>query len=181
MPVKFDASFAEKFISQDDFKNIAPKVLAAADKLHNGTGEGSEFTGWLNLAQNYDKGEFARIKSAAEKIRADSDVLIVIGIGGSYLGARAAIEFLQGNNYNLLNTPQILFAGNSLSGQSLDDVLALCEGKRVSLCVISKSGTTMEPAVAFRVLRGYMEKRYANAAKDNQRFARGADRPSPLN
>ena len=118
--------------------------------------------GWVNLPFDYDKEEFTRIKLAAEKIKNDTDVLIVIGIGGSYLGARAAIEFLKGPYYNNLrgDAPEIYFVGNNISGAYLDDMLKLCEGKRVSVNIISKSGTTTEPAIAFRVFRKLLEERY---------------------
>ncbi len=134
----------------------------AHDRLHSKTGLGNDFLGWVNLPESYDKEEFARIEKAAEKIKSDSDVLIVIGIGGSYLGARAAIEFLKSPYYNSLRegTPEIYFAGNSISGSSLNELLRICEGKRVSVNIISKSGTTTEPAIAFRVFREYLEQHY---------------------
>ena len=130
--------------------------------LHNGTGAGSDFTGWLTWPDNYDREEYERIKKSAEKIRNDSQVLVVIGIGGSYLGARAVIEYIHSPSYNLMckDTPQIFFAGNSLSGSEMANVLKLCDGKDVSVCVISKSGTTTEPAIAFRIFKEYMENRY---------------------
>ena len=130
--------------------------------INEKNGLGNDFLGWVDLPVNYDKEEFSRIRVAAEKIKTDSDVLIVIGIGGSYLGARAAIEFIHSQNYNDLatSTPKIYFAGNSISGSYLSDLLKLCEGKRVSVNIISKSGTTTEPAVAFRVFREYLEKTY---------------------
>ena len=115
--------------------------------------------GWLSLPTDYDKAEFARIQAAAERIRQDTDIFIVIGIGGSYLGARAAIEFLKSPLYNAKkkDTPDIYFAGNSISGTALKELLELCKGRRVSVNVISKSGTTTEPAIAFRVFRDYLE------------------------
>ena len=150
------------FINEDEFKGIAPMVKAAHEMLHTGTGLGNDFIGWLTLPTDYDKEEFARIKKAAEKIKKDTDVFIVIGIGGSYLGARAAIEFLTSQNYNALakDTPQIYFTGNSISSSALSDLLEICEGKNVSINMISKSGTTTEPAIAFRVFREYLEKKY---------------------
>ncbi len=162
MATRLNTRYAEKFIDQSKYQAAAARVPEIHEMLHNGTGLGNDFLGWLSLPTDYDKEEFSRIKKAAEKIRSDSDILIVIGIGGSYLGARAAIEFLTSPNYNLTakNTPQIFFSGNSISSAALTELLALCEGKRVSVNVISKSGTTTEPAIAFRVFREYLEERY---------------------
>lgn len=162
MAVKFIDKYAKQFFGADELVGISSQVKAAHDTLHKGNGLGNDFLGWLDLPTKYDKKEFARIKKAAEKIISDTDVFIVIGIGGSYLGARAAIEFLGSNYYNdkAKNTPNIYFVGNSISGSALKDVLDMCEGKRVSVNVISKSGTTTEPAIAFRVFRKYLEERY---------------------
>ncbi|MBE6749682.1 MAG: glucose-6-phosphate isomerase [Ruminococcaceae bacterium] len=162
MSVRFSYSYAADFINQNELKGLEPQVNAAHESLKNKSGLGNDFLGWVNLPFDYDKEEFARIKLAAEKIKKDTDILIVIGIGGSYLGARAAIEFLKGPYYNSLrdNVPEIHFAGNSISGAYLADLLKLCEGKRVSVNIISKSGTTTEPAVAFRVFRKYLEEQY---------------------
>lgn len=126
------------------------------------TGMGNDFLGWVDLPTQYDKEEFARIKAAAKKIQGNSDVFVVIGIGGSYLGARAAIEFLKSEKYNDLrkDTPAIYFAGNSISSTALAELVAICEGKDVSINMISKSGTTTEPAIAFRVFRELLEKKY---------------------
>ena len=123
--------------------------------LHEKTGLGSEFTGWLTWPSDYNKEEFARIKKVSEKIKSNSDVFIVIGIGGSYLGARAVIELIKSKNYNNLskNTPDIYFIGNSFSPTSICELLKICENKDISINVISKSGTTLEPALAFRVLK----------------------------
>ena len=127
------------------------------------TGEGNDFLGWVDLPTNYDKEEFDRIKKSAEFIKKNADVLIVIGIGGSYLGARAVIEAVKSYNYNLLakDTPQIYFIGNSISPSSLNEIVALCEGKDICVNVISKSGTTTEPAIAFRVFRDLVNSRYS--------------------
>ncbi len=165
MALKLNSSFAASFLRENDIKGLTEQVASAHNQLKNGTGLGNDFIGWVNLPFNYDKEEFSRIKAAAEKIKSDTDVLIVIGIGGSYLGARAAIEFLKGPYYNSLKNgvPEIYFAGNSISGSALNDILKLCEGKRVSLNIISKSGTTTEPAVAFRVLRKFLEEQYGEA------------------
>ncbi len=159
MAVSINTRYISDLVSEREILALQPQVTLAHDMLHNGTGLGSDFLGWLDLPVNYDKEEFARIQAAAARIQADSDVLVVIGIGGSYLGARAAIEFLKSNNYNLKkkDTPSIFFAGNSISGTQLSELLELCEGKRVSVNVISKSGTTTEPAIAFRVFRKYLE------------------------
>ena len=162
MSVSFNYKYAADVISEEEFTSIWPFVSAAHDMLHGGTGAGSDFTGWLTWPFYYDKEEYERIKKSAEKIRSDSQVLVVIGIGGSYLGARAVIEYIHSPSYNLMthDSPQIFFAGNSLSGSELDNVLKLCEGKDVSVCVISKSGTTTEPAIAFRIFKEYMENKY---------------------
>lgn len=154
--------YASNFVREDELAGMAPQVEAAHRQLHEGSGLGNDFIGWLDLPVNYDREEFARIQSAAERIRSDSDILIVIGIGGSYLGARAAIEFVHSPLYNnkQKDTPDIYFAGNSISPDALGELLELCEGRRVSVNVISKSGTTTEPAIAFRVFRRYLEDRY---------------------
>lgn len=163
--VKFDYQKALGFISQAELDNMAPQVEAAHALLHSKSGAGSDFLGWLELPKNYDRDEFSRIQAAAEKIQKNSDVLVVIGIGGSYLGARAAIEMLSHSFFNLQDetgrkAPQILFAGNSLSSTYLAELLELLDSKNFSINVISKSGTTTEPAVAFRVLRALLEKKY---------------------
>ncbi|HEX3038388.1 MAG TPA: glucose-6-phosphate isomerase [Oscillospiraceae bacterium] len=162
MSIKVDCQHLSNFISQDEYKAIAPQVKLAHETLHSGTGLGNDFIGWVNLPTDYDREEFARIKKAADKIKSDTDVFIVIGIGGSYLGARAAIEFLKSNNYNAMkkDTPDIYFTGNSISSSALSELIAICEGKSVSINMISKSGTTTEPAIAFRVFRELLEKKY---------------------
>ena len=162
MALHFNSSYAQDFLRENDIKGLAAQVSAADLMIKEKNGLGNDFLGWVDLPENYDKEEFARIKKAAEKIKNDTDVLVVIGIGGSYLGARAAIEFLKSHYYNNLtkDTPDIYFAGNSISGSALADLLAICEGKRVSVNIISKSGTTTEPAVAFRVFRKLLEERY---------------------
>ena len=162
MSISFNQSFAADFIRENDIEGLKSQIIAAHETVNNKSGLGNDFLGWVTLPEDYDKEEFARIKKAAEKIKSDTDVLIVIGIGGSYLGARAAIEFLKGPYFNNLrkDVPEIYFTGNSISGSDLADVLALCEGKRVSVNIISKSGTTTEPAIAFRVFRKLLEERY---------------------
>ena len=162
MSIKFIDKYASPFIGSDELKGIAPAVKAAHEVLETRTGLGNDFLGWVDLPANYDKDEFDRVKAAAKRIISDSDILIVIGIGGSYLGARAAIEFIKSPLYNNMKkeTPDIYFAGNSISGSQLSDLLKICEGKKVSVNVISKSGTTTEPAIAFRVFRKWLEENY---------------------
>ena len=173
MSVKFNGKYLAKFVKDTEFEAIWPQVKAAHEMLEGRTGPGNDFLGWVDLPVNYDKEEFARIKAAAEKICSDSDVLVVIGIGGSYLGARAAIEAIKGQMYNCTckKTPQIFFAGNSISPAYLQDILACCEGKEVSVNVISKSGTTTEPALAFRVFKKYLEERYGKEGAAKRIYA----------
>lgn len=172
MSVIFSTKYLEKFIKDHEYKAAKPKVLAAHNMLNSGTGFGSEFTGWLNLPFNYDKDEFSRIKKAAQKICSNSDILVVIGIGGSYLGARAAIEFLKSQNYNALskNTPDIYFVGNNISSDHLAEILEICEGKDISINMISKSGTTTEPAIAFRIFRDYLIDKYGESQAKERIF-----------
>lgn len=156
---------AQKFIDDHEVESIKPAVLDAAKRLKEKTGDGKDFLGWIDLPVNYDKEEFARIKKAAEKIRNDSDILFVIGIGGSYLGARAAIDFVKHSFYNDLpkekrKAPQIYYVGNSMSGAYIEELIDLIGDKDFSVNVISKSGTTTEAAVAFRVFRELTEKKY---------------------
>ena len=162
MGLKFDSGFASAFLRENDIEGLRSQVAAAHKAIADKSGLGSDFLGWVDLPESYDKEEFARIKKAAKKIQGDTDVLLVIGIGGSYLGARAAIEFLKGQNFNRLRdgVPEIYFTGNSISGSALADIIKICENKRVSVNIISKSGTTTEPAVAFRVFRKMLEERY---------------------
>ncbi len=162
MSLKVNFKYAGELSSSDNLSAVQPEVNSAFDKLTEKTGEGSDFLGWLDLPVNYDKEEFLRIKKCAEKIRKDSEVLVVLGIGGSYLGARAAIEFVKSCNYNLLrkDTPAIYFGGNSLSSTSLSELISLVDGKDFSVNVISKSGTTTETAVAFRIFKKLIEDKY---------------------
>ena len=162
MPLKLESSYLNGFVSQHEYEAIAPQVETAHQLLMSKTGMGNDFLGWVNLPTAYDKEEFARIKAAAKKIQGNSDVFVVIGIGGSYLGARAAIEFLKSEKYNDLrkDTPAIYFAGNSISSTALAELVQICEGKDISINMISKSGTTTEPAIAFRVFRELLEKKY---------------------
>lgn len=160
MATSLDIRHLEGFVREHELQGMQAQVTAAHETLHSGTGAGNDFLGWLALPTDYDKEEFARIQAAAERIKKDTDVFIAIGIGGSYLGARAVIEFLKSPLYNNLkkDTPDVYFAGNNISAAALSELLSLCEGKRVSINVISKSGTTTEPAIAFRVFRDYLEK-----------------------
>ncbi|MBX9974105.1 glucose-6-phosphate isomerase [Cytobacillus firmus] len=163
--VRFDYTKALPFFGEHEITYLQDAVKVAHHSLHEQTGAGSDFLGWIDLPANYDKEEFSRIQKAAEKIKSDSDVLIVIGIGGSYLGARAAIEMLQHSFYNALpkekrGTPQVLFAGNNISSAYMKDLMDLLDGKEWSINVISKSGTTTEPALAFRIFRKMLEEKY---------------------
>lgn len=162
MATKLTDKYVKGFISDKEYEAMAPYVKTAHEMLHAGTGLGNDFIGWLHLPTDYDKEEFARIKAAAEKIKKNTDVFVVIGIGGSYLGARAAIEFIKSPNYNVLakDVPQVYFTGNSISSNALSELIEICEGKDVSINMISKSGTTTEPAIAFRVFRELLEKKY---------------------
>ena len=170
MPTKLSEKHLQGFLREDEYAGIALSVKAAHEALHSGTGLGNDFIGWLDLPTNYDKEEFARIKAAAKKIQSNSDIFVVIGIGGSYLGARAAIDFIKSPNYNDIckDTPKIYYIGNSISSNSLAELIEICEGKDVSINMISKSGTTTEPAIAFRVFRDLLEKKYGkDGAKDH--------------
>ncbi|MDR2656171.1 MAG: glucose-6-phosphate isomerase [Oscillospiraceae bacterium] len=163
MAVKLNAKYTGVFVAAHELEAIAPLAEAAHKALFGGTGAGNEFLGWRELPANYDKEEFKRIEAAAQKIREDTgSILIVLGIGGSYLGARAAIQFLKGEFYNDLagSSPRIYFAGNNLSAAYISNILRLCEGKSVYVNVISKSGTTTETALAFRIFREYLAGRY---------------------
>lgn len=163
--VTFDYSKAAKFISADEVTSMERIVEQSKEVLVSRNGAGNDFLGWIDLPVDYDKEEFARIQEAAEKICSDSEVLVVIGIGGSYLGARAAIEFLRHSFYNVVSkevrkTPEIYFAGNSISGRYLSDLIQVIGDRDFSVNVISKSGTTTEPAIAFRVFKEMLEKKY---------------------
>ncbi|MDR6227211.1 glucose-6-phosphate isomerase [Desmospora profundinema] len=172
----FDHKTALPFIGAHELEQLEPAVLAAHDQLHQGTGAGSDFLGWVDLPTAYDREEFVRIRQAADRIRSDSDALVVIGIGGSYLGARAAIEMLTHSFYNQLPAdqrkgPEIVFAGHHISSTYLSHLLGHLEGKRVSVNVISKSGTTTEPAIAFRIVKAWMEKRYGKEEAKRRIYA----------
>ena len=171
--IKLDLSKLEGFLPQDYLEQRREGLERAADMLAHHNGPGGDFTGWVTLPRDYDKGEFARIKAAAEKIRRQSQVLVVIGIGGSYLGARAVIELLASPNYNLKqkDTPDIYFAGNGLSTDALLELIALIGERDFSVNVISKSGTTTEPAVAFRIFREMLERKYGREGARERIYA----------
>ena len=167
--VKLDLTGTQKFAPAPD----TAACKAAIDTLVKGTGAGNDFTGWVDLPENYDRAEFARIQAAAKKIQASSKALVVIGIGGSYLGARAVIELLKSPNYNALpkDTPDIYFAGNGISGEALSELLTLIGDRDFSVNVISKSGTTTEPAIAFRIFKELLEKKYGKDGARERIFA----------
>lgn len=161
----FSCKHAAPFLSERELQALAPEVELAHECLHNRTGLGSDFLGWIDLPKDYDREEFDRVREAALRIQGDSEVFVVIGIGGSYLGARAAIEMLSHSFYNLLphkerQTPQVFFVGHAISGTYLTELLEIIGDRDFSVNVISKSGTTTEPAIAFRVFRELLEKRY---------------------
>ena len=174
--IKFDYSKALSFFQEHEVTYLKDTVKQLHHTIHEKTGAGSDYLGWLSLPSDYDKEEFLRIKKSAEKIKNDSDILLVIGIGGSYLGARAAIEMLQHSFYNLLpkekrNAPQIIFAGNNISSTYMKDIMDLLEGKDFSINVISKSGTTTEPAIAFRIFRKVLEEKYGKEEAKKRIYA----------
>ena len=162
MSIKLSDKFLQGFVSETELNEISAEAKDALALVKSGKGEGNDFLGWTTLPENYDKDEFERIKVAAEKIKKNSDILVVIGIGGSYLGARAAIEFVKSSIYNNLkkDTPDIYFAGNNISSTALTELLSICEGKDIAVNVISKSGTTTEPAIAFRVFKQLLIDKY---------------------
>ena len=173
MAVKFQGKYLNGFVKPEEFDYVSKEVELCHEVLHQKSGAGNDFLGWLNLPFDYDKEEFDRIKKAAEKIRNDSEVLVVIGIGGSYLGARAAIEFLGSPFYNNLdsNKLKIYFVGNNISGSYLNHILAMCKDKEMSVNVISKSGTTTESAIAFRVFKELMEEKYGKEGAKERIYA----------
>ena len=163
--IRFDYSKALSFFGEHELTYLSDAVKVAHHSLHEQTGAGNDFLGWIDLPVEYDKEEFSRIQKSAEKIKSDSDVLLVVGIGGSYLGARAAIEMLNHSFYNALpkekrSTPQVLFVGQNISSTYMRDLMDLLNGKDFSINVISKSGTTTEPAIAFRIFRKMLEEKY---------------------
>lgn len=173
MAIKFVSNHAEDIVSAQDIKNLEAQAVAAMNTLHSKTGAGNDFLGWVTLPTDYDKEEFDRIKKASEYIKENADILIVIGIGGSYLGARAVIEALTSPNYNSIkkDTPDIYFIGNSISPSMLTELVSICEGKDICVNVISKSGTTTEPAIAFRVFRDLVYSKYSEEEAAKRIFA----------
>lgn len=174
--VTFDYSKAAGFISDHEVESMKKIALQAKDTLLSKEGAGNDFLGWVDLPIDYDKDEFARIKAAAERIKEDSEVLVVIGIGGSYLGARAAIEFLRHNFYNMVSkevrkTPEIYYAGNSISSTYLKHLIDVIGDRDFSVNVISKSGTTTEPAIAFRVFKAMLEEKYGKEGAAKRIYA----------
>ncbi len=174
--VVFDYSRAAGFVSAEEMDNMKATVMCARDVLMAGSGAGNDFLGWIDLPVDYNKEEFERIKKAAAKIQNDSDVLLVVGIGGSYLGARAAIEFLSHSFYNVLpkgkrKTPEIYFLGNSISSKYIQDLKDVLEGKDFSVNIISKSGTTTEPAIAFRVFKEMLIEKYGREEANKRIYA----------
>ena len=172
--IQVDISHVWGQVSLPDLLNMEKEVFDAHMTLTEGTGAGSDYLGWLNLPTRQTTPELRRIQQAADRIRAESDVCVVVGIGGSYLGPRAAIELLQGPNHNMgkgKGNPQIYFAGNSLSTRHWNELVRLLEGKDFSVIVISKSGTTTEPAIAFRGLRWMLERRYGHDAANSRVYA----------
>ena len=174
--VTFDYSKANCFITENEVKYMSKLAVDAKDLLVSKEGAGNDFVGWIDLPVDYDKEEFARIKVAAEKIKNDSEVLLVIGIGGSYLGARAAIEFLRHSFYNVVSkeirkTPEIYFVGNSISSTYIKHLMDVIGDRDFSINMISKSGTTTEPAIAFRVFKEILEKKYGKEAAAKRIYA----------
>lgn len=174
--IQFDYSKIGKFVQEHEISNLQQQVTTADSMLRNATGAGSDYLGWINLPKDYDKEEFARIKEAAKKIQNESEVLVVLGIGGSYLGAKAALDFLNHTFYNLLGsdkrkTPQIFFAGNSISSTYLAELVEIIGDRDFSVNMISKSGTTTEPAIAFRVFKELLIKKYGVEGANDRIYA----------
>ncbi len=172
----FDYTKALSFVGQHEIDQLKDQIETAHHALHNGTGAGSEYIGWVDLPENYDREEFERIQKSATKIQSDSDVLLVIGIGGSYLGARAALEMLNHSFYNMLEkndreTPQVIFVGHHMSSTYIQELFDVLENKDVSINVISKSGTTTEPAIAFRIFRAFLEEKYGKSEARKRIYA----------
>lgn len=174
--LELDLNYISSFISKDDMERMIPSLNSAQKMLNAGTGLGADFLGWLDLPQNYDLDEYARVKNASEKIRMSCDVFIVVGIGGSYLGARAAIEMLSNNFRNLLSRndrkgPMVLYAGNNMSSSYIAELLDFVKDMDICVNVISKSGTTTESAIAFRLIKELMEKKYGKGGASERIFA----------
>jgi glucose-6-phosphate isomerase len=175
-----DLTYTSAFVAQQEIEAITPMVKCAAALLDSRTGPGNEFLGWIDLPENYDKSEYERIKAAAAKIRNDSEVLVVIGIGGSYLGAKAALEFCGHSFRNQVEKPEIYFAGTNISGTYLTHLIQLIGDRDFSVNVISKSGTTTEPAIAFRVFKGLLEQKYGKKGASERIYATTDERKGAL-
>ena len=173
MAVKYNTDYLSEVITKEEWQGMAPFTKEAFRMVKKGSGAGNDFLGWVSLPDNYDKEEFARIEQAAERIKNSCDVFVVLGIGGSYLGARAAIEFVKSPLYNNLkkDTPDVYFAGNNISPTALTELLSICEGKDICVNVISKSGTTTETAIAFRVFKKLLTDRYGAEGAKSRIFA----------
>jgi len=174
--LELDLSYIASFISKGEMEDMAPSLKSAQRMLYDGTGKGADFLGWLDLPQNYDKEEYARVKAAAEKIKKSCDAFIIVGIGGSYLGARAAIEMLSNNFRNLLGKndrkgPMVFYAGNNISASYTSELMDLVKDMDICVNVISKSGTTTESAIAFRLIKELMEKKYGKSGAAERIFA----------
>lgn len=174
--IQFSYQHALDFMNKEELHNLSEFVTVAHQAIHNKTGPGNDFLGWVDLPKNYDKEEYARIKAAAEKIQKDSDILLVIGIGGSYLGAKAALEMLNHSFQNMLTkeqrkVPQIIFAGHHMSSTYMQELFEVLEEKDFSINIISKSGTTTEPAIAFRVFKKYLEDKYGKEEAKSRIYA----------
>ena len=169
MFLKLRTDYLKKFINSHEYDQYESLVKVSHKTLHKEVLNDNNFVGWLNLPTDYNKDEIKRIKLASKKIQEDSEILIVIGIGGSYLGARASIEFLGSSNYNLLDgkQPKIFFVGNNISSSYINEILKICTNKKFSINVISKSGTTTEPAIAFRIFKEFLENQ---VGKEEARF-----------
>ncbi len=168
--------YSKTFIKEHEIENLREAIKLSHKMLHEKTGAGSDFLGWVELPRNYDKDEFERVIAAAERIKSSSEVLLVIGIGGSYLGTRSAIEFLGHSFHNMLTkeerkAPAVYYLGNNISGVYYKQLMEVIEGKEVSVCVVSKSGTTTEPAIAFRLIKSFMEKKYGKAEAAKRTYA----------
>ena len=172
MSLTINEKFLDGFVSAHEIEYLAEDAVASLEKVKNKKGAGADFLGWVDLPVAYNKEEFSRIRAAAERIKKSCDILIVLGIGGSYLGARAVIEFVNSPLYNALkkDTPDIYFSGNNISTTALCELLSLCEGKDICVNVISKSGTTTETAVAFRVFRDLLYKKYGEEGARSRIF-----------
>lgn len=181
MAVKLETKYLYPFIKDEEYDEILPQAKVAHKMLHLKKGPGSDYLGWLDLPSNYDKEEIKRINQTAQKIQYSSDIFIVIGIGGSYLGAKAAIGFLKSHNYNFLrkDTPKIFFIGNNISAAGVSELLEICTEKEVSINVISKSGETIETSIAFKIFREFLENKYGKE-KAKERIFITTDKESGL-